>query len=60
MNRIEEGMEDLGKGELVMMVEEEEGENEGEVVVGGEVIRGEKVNLMVKDGRGVVWGGMRI
>ena len=48
LNTIEEAIEDFRKGEFVIIVDDEDRENEGDLVVAAELITPEKVNFMLK------------
>lgn len=54
LNTIEEAIEDFHKGEFVIIVDDEDRENEGDLVVAAELITPEKVNFMLKHARGVL------
>ena len=54
LNTIEEAIEDFRKGEIVIVVDDEERENEGDMIVAAELITPEKVNFMLKHARGVL------
>ncbi len=54
LNTIEEGIAAIRAGEVVIVVDDEDRENEGDFVVAAEKITPEIVNLMVTHGRGVV------
>lgn len=54
LNTIEEAIEDLRKGEIVIVVDDEDRENEGDMIVAAELITPEKVNFMLKHARGVL------
>lgn len=54
LNTIEEAIEDFSKGEFVIIVDDEDRENEGDLVVAAELITPEKVNFMLKHARGVL------
>ena len=54
MPRHEEAIEDFRKGEFVIIVDDEDRENEGDLVVAAELITPEKVNFMLKHARGVL------
>lgn len=51
---IEEIIEDLRKGKLIVLVDDEDRENEGDLVCPAEFITPEKVNFMLKYGRGTL------
>ena len=48
LNTIEEAIEDFRKGEIVIVVDDEDRENEGDMIVAAELITPEKVNFMLK------------
>lgn len=54
LNTIEEGIEDIRKGELLIVVDDEERENEGDFICSAELITPEIVNFMAKHGRGLI------
>lgn len=54
LNTIEEAIEDFRKGEFVIIVDDEDRENEGDLVIAAELITPEKVNFMLKHARGVL------
>ena len=47
LNTIEEAIEDFRKGEFVIIVDDEDRENEGDLVVAAGLITPEKVNFML-------------
>ena len=51
---IEEALEDFRKGEFVIVVDDEDRENEGDLIIAAELITPEKVNFMLKHARGVL------
>ena len=51
---IEEAIEAIKKGELVIVVDDEDRENEGDFITAAELITPEKVNFMAKYGRGLI------
>ncbi|NPV70489.1 MAG: bifunctional 3,4-dihydroxy-2-butanone-4-phosphate synthase/GTP cyclohydrolase II [Firmicutes bacterium] len=51
---IEEGIKDLQDGGMLVVVDDEERENEGDVVMAAEKVTPEAVNFMVRFGRGLV------
>lgn len=51
---IEEAIDDFKKGEFVIVVDDEDRENEGDFITAAETITPEKVNFMLKEGRGVL------
>ena len=53
-NSVEEILEDLSAGKLVIIVDDEDRENEGDLVMLASHVRPEDINFMVKYGRGLV------
>ncbi|MCM1313562.1 MAG: bifunctional 3,4-dihydroxy-2-butanone-4-phosphate synthase/GTP cyclohydrolase II [Bacteroides sp.] len=51
---IEEAVEDFRQGKFVIVVDDEDRENEGDFITPAETITPEKVNFMLKEGRGVL------
>ncbi len=54
LNSIEEAIEAIRKGEIVIVVDDEDRENEGDFIIAAEKVTPEKINFMVKEGRGVL------
>ena len=54
LNTIEEAIEDFREGKFLIVVDDEDRENEGDFIVAAEKITPEKVNFMMKNGRGVL------
>ncbi len=54
MNTIEEAIHDFKAGKFVIVVDDEDRENEGDFIIAAEKITPEKVNFMLKHGRGVL------
>ena len=54
LNTIEEALEDFKRGEFVIVVDDEDRENEGDLIIAAEKITPEKVNFMLKYARGVL------
>ena len=54
LNTIEEAVEQFRKGDFVIVVDDEDRENEGDFIIAAEKITEEKVNLMLREGRGVL------
>lgn len=54
LNTIEEALQDLRDGKILIVVDDEDRENEGDFVVAGEKITPEIVNFMLHHGRGVM------
>jgi 3,4-dihydroxy 2-butanone 4-phosphate synthase/GTP cyclohydrolase II len=51
---IEEAVEDIKNGKLVIVVDDEDRENEGDFVCAAETITPEIINFMTKEGRGLI------
>lgn len=54
LNSIEEAIEDFRNGKFVIVVDDEDRENEGDLIVAAEKITPEQVNFMLKEARGVL------
>ena len=54
INTVEEALEDFKAGEFVIVVDDEDRENEGDLIIAAEKITAEKVNFMLKHARGVL------
>jgi 3,4-dihydroxy 2-butanone 4-phosphate synthase / GTP cyclohydrolase II len=54
LNTIEEAIEDIKLGKLLIVVDDEDRENEGDFICSAELITPEIVNFMVKHGRGLI------
>lgn len=54
LNSIDEALEDFKAGKLVIMVDDEDRENEGDFITAAEMITPETVNFMLTYGRGVL------
>ena len=54
LNSVEEVIEDFRNGRIVIVVDDEDRENEGDFIVAAEKITPEIVNFMLKEGRGVL------
>lgn len=52
--RVEQALSDFRNGEFVIVVDDEDRENEGDFIIAAEKITPEKVNFMLKNGRGVL------
>ncbi|MBR6975072.1 MAG: bifunctional 3,4-dihydroxy-2-butanone-4-phosphate synthase/GTP cyclohydrolase II [Bacteroidaceae bacterium] len=53
-SKIEEAIEDFKQGKFVIVVDDEDRENEGDFITPAEMITPEKVNFMLREGRGVL------
>jgi 3,4-dihydroxy 2-butanone 4-phosphate synthase/GTP cyclohydrolase II len=54
LDSIEEAIEDFRQGKFVVVVDDEDRENEGDLIVAAEKITPEQVNFMLKNARGVL------
>jgi 3,4-dihydroxy 2-butanone 4-phosphate synthase/GTP cyclohydrolase II len=53
-NTIDEAVEEIRRGNIIIVVDDEDRENEGDFVVAAELISPEKVNFMATHGRGLI------
>jgi len=51
---IEEGLEDIRRGKMVIVVDDESRENEGDFIMAAEKVTPESINFMAKHGRGLI------
>lgn len=51
---IEEALEDLRQGKMVIVVDDEDRENEGDLILAAEKVTPEAINFMAKYGRGLI------
>ena len=54
LSTIEEALDDFRQGKFVIVVDDEDRENEGDFITAAEMITPEKVNFMLRNGRGVL------
>ena len=54
LSTIEDALDDFRQGKFVIVVDDEDRENEGDFITAAEMITPEKVNFMLKNGRGVL------
>lgn len=54
LNRIDEAIEDIRKGKMVIVVDDENRENEGDFIAAAELITPEIINFMSIHGRGLI------
>ena len=54
LNTIEEAIEDIKNGKLLIVVDDEDRENEGDFICSAELITPDVVNFMAKHGRGLI------
>ncbi len=54
LNTIEEAIEAIKQGELIIVIDDEDRENEGDFIAAAELMTPEKVNFMATHGRGLI------
>ncbi|KGK87691.1 bifunctional 3,4-dihydroxy-2-butanone-4-phosphate synthase/GTP cyclohydrolase II [Clostridium sp. HMP27] len=53
-NSIEEAIEDIREGKIIIVIDDEDRENEGDLLMAAEKVTGEAINFMAKYGRGLI------
>ncbi|VAX30227.1 3,4-dihydroxy-2-butanone 4-phosphate synthase / GTP cyclohydrolase II [hydrothermal vent metagenome] len=53
-NTIEEAIEDIRQGKIIILVDDEDRENEGDLCIAAEKVTPETINFMAKHGRGLI------
>lgn len=54
LDRIEDAVQDIRDGKIIIVVDDEDRENEGDMICAAEKITPEMVNFMIKEGRGLM------
>jgi 3,4-dihydroxy 2-butanone 4-phosphate synthase/GTP cyclohydrolase II len=54
LKRVEAALEDIRKGKMVILVDDEDRENEGDLVLAAEKVTPEAINFMAREGRGLI------
>ena len=54
LNSIQEIIEDIRAGKMVIMMDDEDRENEGDLVMAASLTRAEDINFMARYGRGLI------
>ncbi|MGV7105706.1 3,4-dihydroxy-2-butanone-4-phosphate synthase [Flavobacterium sp. U410] len=54
LNTIEEAIEDIRKGKVIIVVDDEDRENEGDFIAAAEMVTPEMINFMATNGRGLI------
>lgn len=54
LDTIEEAIKDFAEGKMIIVVDDEDRENEGDIIVAAEKITPEQVNFMLKNARGLL------
>ena len=58
LNTIESAIEDIKQGKLVIVVDDEDRENEGDFITAAHNVTPEVINFMSKEGRGLICAPM--
>ena len=53
-NTIEESLEDLKNGKMIIVVDDEDRENEGDFIMAAEKVNADAINFMATKGRGLI------
>ena len=53
-NSIEEAIKDIKEGKMVIVVDDESRENEGDLLMAADKVTGEAINFMAKYGKGLI------
>ncbi len=54
INKVEAALRDIKAGKMVILIDDEDRENEGDLVVAAEKVTPEAINFMAKEGRGLI------
>ena len=54
MNTIDEAIKDIQDGKMIIVVDDEDRENEGDLIMAAEKVTPEAINFMAKEGRGLI------
>ena len=54
MHRIEDILDDIRAGKMVIMMDDEDRENEGDLIMAASLVRPEDINFMARNGRGLI------
>ncbi len=54
LDRVKDALEDIRQGKMVILVDDEDRENEGDLCMAAEMVTPEDVNFMAKEGRGLI------
>jgi 3,4-dihydroxy 2-butanone 4-phosphate synthase/GTP cyclohydrolase II len=54
LNAIKDALEDIKNGKMVIVVDNEDRENEGDFIISSEKVKVEDINFMMKEGRGLI------
>ncbi|MFH1997033.1 MAG: bifunctional 3,4-dihydroxy-2-butanone-4-phosphate synthase/GTP cyclohydrolase II [Candidatus Omnitrophota bacterium] len=53
-NSVQEALEDLKNGKKIIVIDDEDRENEGDLIIAGSLVKPDDINFMAKYGRGLV------
>ena len=53
-NSIEEAIEDIKSGKMIVVVDDEDRENEGDLIMAAELVRPDDVNFIIREARGML------
>lgn len=59
MNTIDEAIRDIQDGKIIIVVDDEDRENEGDFIMAAEKVTPEAINFMAKEGRGLICISMK-
>ena len=54
LNTVEELIDDIRQGKMVILMDDEDRENEGDLVIAAEMVRPDDINFMAKNARGLI------
>ncbi len=54
LSKINEILEDIRQGKMIILVDDEDRENEGDLVIAAELVKADDINFMAKHGRGLI------
>ncbi len=54
LNTIQEALKDLKRGKMIIVIDDEDRENEGDLIMSAEFIDEKSINFMTKEGRGLI------
>ncbi len=54
LNKIEEAIEDIKNGKIIIVVDDEDRENEGDFLAAARAVTPEMINFMATHGRGLI------
>ncbi|MGK0362278.1 MAG: 3,4-dihydroxy 2-butanone 4-phosphate synthase/GTP cyclohydrolase II, partial [Bradymonadia bacterium] len=54
VERVQRGLDDIANGKMVILVDDEDRENEGDLVMAAELVTPAAINFMAVHGRGLI------